>query len=158
MLIKAQLGMVIPCTQFSWDMKSHQVSKNHLWRVRVKGGRGENVFLLRLFYFFGGKTPRNKWPKTLHILAVLPRQPRNQYRERILYKWERMPLTMLANVVNQDKHWKNNSLYKNKKKNYKQNLASRISGNTGGRVGIGEGNGTPLQYSCLENPMDRGAW
>ena len=22
----------------------------------------------------------------------------------------------------------------------------------------GVGNGTPLQYSCLENPMDRGAW
>ena len=22
----------------------------------------------------------------------------------------------------------------------------------------GEGNGTPLQYSCLENPTDRGAW
>ena len=22
----------------------------------------------------------------------------------------------------------------------------------------GEGNGNPLQYSCLENPMDRGAW
>ena len=22
----------------------------------------------------------------------------------------------------------------------------------------GEGNGTPLQYSRLENPMDRGAW
>ena len=22
----------------------------------------------------------------------------------------------------------------------------------------GEGDGTPLQYSCLENPMDRGAW
>jgi len=22
----------------------------------------------------------------------------------------------------------------------------------------GEGNGTPLQYSCLENPMDKGAW
>ena len=22
----------------------------------------------------------------------------------------------------------------------------------------GEGNGYPLQYSCLENPMDRGAW
>ena len=21
-----------------------------------------------------------------------------------------------------------------------------------------EGNGTPLQYSCLENPMDGGAW
>ena len=25
-------------------------------------------------------------------------------------------------------------------------------------IPYGEGNGTPLQYSCLENPMDRGAW
>ena len=25
-------------------------------------------------------------------------------------------------------------------------------------LGNGEGNGTPLQYSCLENPMDGGAW
>ena len=25
-------------------------------------------------------------------------------------------------------------------------------------VCLGEGNGTPLQYSCLENPMDKGAW
>ena len=24
-------------------------------------------------------------------------------------------------------------------------------------ISIGEGNGTPLQYSCLENPMDGGA-
>ena len=23
---------------------------------------------------------------------------------------------------------------------------------------LGEGNGNPLQYSCLENCMDRGAW
>ena len=26
------------------------------------------------------------------------------------------------------------------------------------KYSIGEGNGTPLQYSCLENPMDGGAW
>ena len=26
------------------------------------------------------------------------------------------------------------------------------------REGDGEGNGTQLQYSCLENPMDGGAW
>ena len=26
------------------------------------------------------------------------------------------------------------------------------------RIRCGEGNGTPLQYSCLENPMDGGAW
>ena len=23
---------------------------------------------------------------------------------------------------------------------------------------LGEGNGNPLQYSCLDNPMDKGAW
>ena len=23
---------------------------------------------------------------------------------------------------------------------------------------VGEGSGTPLRYSCLENPRDRGAW
>ena len=28
----------------------------------------------------------------------------------------------------------------------------------GSRRYPGEGNGTPLQYSCLGNPMDRGAW
>ena len=36
------------------------------------------------------------------------------------------------------------------------------TGNTGLISGLGrspgEGNGHPLQYSCLENPMDRGAW
>ena len=26
------------------------------------------------------------------------------------------------------------------------------------REDVGEGNGNPLQYSCLENPVDRGAW
>ena len=31
--------------------------------------------------------------------------------------------------------------------------------NTGvASLSIGEGDGTPLQYSCLENPMDGGAW
>ena len=28
----------------------------------------------------------------------------------------------------------------------------------GSRRSTGEGNGNPLQYSCLKNPMDRGAW
>ena len=26
------------------------------------------------------------------------------------------------------------------------------------RRSLGGGHGNPLQYSCLENPMDRGAW
>ena len=36
------------------------------------------------------------------------------------------------------------------------------AGDTGSIPGLGRspggGNGTPLQYSCLENPTDRGAW
>ena len=36
------------------------------------------------------------------------------------------------------------------------------AGNLGSIPGLGrspgEGNGNPLQYACLENPMDRGAW
>ena len=29
---------------------------------------------------------------------------------------------------------------------------------SGLEISPGEGNGNPLQYSCLGNPMDRGAW
>ena len=36
------------------------------------------------------------------------------------------------------------------------------AGDSGSIPGLGrssgEGNGNPLQYSCLRNPMDRGAW
>ena len=36
------------------------------------------------------------------------------------------------------------------------------AGDEGSNPGLGrstgEGNGNPLQYSCLGNPMDRGAW
>ena len=36
------------------------------------------------------------------------------------------------------------------------------AGDPGSTPGLGrssrEGNGNPLQYSCWENPMDRGAW
>ena len=42
----------------------------------------------------------------------------------------------------------------------KNTLAS--TGDAGSTLGSGrspgEVNGNPLQYSCLENPMDRGAW
>ena len=45
-------------------------------------------------------------------------------------------------------------------------LIGKISANNAGDLGSipelgrspGEGHGNPLQYSCLENPMDRGAW
>ena len=43
----------------------------------------------------------------------------------------------------------------------KHKLESRLPGEisiTSAMEMTGEGNGTPLQYSCLENPMDGGAW
>ena len=35
---------------------------------------------------------------------------------------------------------------------------TRDSGSIPGMGRSAVGNGNPLQYSCLENPMDRGAW
>ena len=41
-------------------------------------------------------------------------------------------------------------------------VSARNVGDQGSIPGLGrspgEGNGNPLQYSCLENPTDRGAW
>ena len=43
-----------------------------------------------------------------------------------------------------------------------KNLPAKISADTGLILGSGRslrgGNGNPLQYSCLENSMDKGAW
>ena len=42
-----------------------------------------------------------------------------------------------------------------------QDLVGRsVTGEIWKSLGVhnGEGSGTPLQYSCLENPMGRGAW
>ena len=47
-------------------------------------------------------------------------------------------------------------------KNPPANTNAGDPGDTGSVPGSGrspgEGNGNPLQYSCLENPIDRGAW
>ena len=40
----------------------------------------------------------------------------------------------------------------------KENQISQVKEFSAFYVWDGEGNGTPLQYSCLENPMDGGAW
>ena len=36
--------------------------------------------------------------------------------------------------------------------------AGHLSSIPGLEISLGEGNGNPLQDSCLGNPMDRGAW
>ena len=40
----------------------------------------------------------------------------------------------------------------------KQKLCWDISNKLNGEYASGEGNDNPLQYSCLENPMDGVAW
>ena len=39
-----------------------------------------------------------------------------------------------------------------------QDFAWAVGFHTSNQPLLGEGNGTPLQYSCLENPMDGEAW
>ena len=46
---------------------------------------------------------------------------------------------------------------KKKEKNLTAMQETRVR-SLGGEDSPGERNGNPLEYSCLENPMDRGAW
>ena len=80
------------------------------------------------------------------------------------------PLTVLPSGL---MPFQNNRIYLNKqrKKNQNSNIASAVARGAHGKeftcqsrrrsdVGLipGRGNGNPLQFSCLENPMDREAW
>ena len=49
-----------------------------------------------------------------------------------------------------DPWWLNGKEYDSK--------AGDVSSVPGLERALGEENGNPLQYSCLENPMDRGSW
>ena len=49
--------------------------------------------------------------------------------------------------------------HKNPGRKHRKNLFDTALGNKFiVKAPKGEGNGNPLQYSCLENPMDGGAW
>ena len=71
---------------------------------------------------------------------------------------------ILASVIKQEKELK--VIQIGKRKEIKLSFSDKEPAcNTGDQGSIpgsesfpGEGNGYPLQYSCLENPMDRGAW
>ena len=55
---------------------------------------------------------------------------------------------ILTSSVNLQHNTSGNQISSKSWLDFKSNLVGRW----------GEGNGTPLQYSCLENPMDGGAW
>ena len=64
---------------------------------------------------------------------------------------ERWSLTLLGNHITSKCTHKHRLSQKNKNTQYSLNKHQAF-------LPLGEGNGTPLQYSCLENPMDGGAW
>ena len=53
-------------------------------------------------------------------------------------------------------------MYKHFPSPFPEGSESTSAGDPGSIAGLGRspggGHGSPLQYSCLENPMDRGAW
>ena len=66
-------------------------------------------------------------------------------------------VTMMHNFASLEIHWFHRSL-----SGKKSACSAGAAGDTGLIPGSGRspggGHGDPLQYSCLENPMDRGAW
>ena len=78
-----------------------------------------------------------------------------EFYPMILIKWRKiMQRKYLYGIVkSQLKYFKNGSVVKN--------LLANV-GDPGSILGSerspGEGNGNPFKYSCLGNPVDRGAW
>ena len=63
---------------------------------------------------------------------------------------EYLPHKRVGNNVLRDIVFKqNNNTVKEKRRKMDLNYVKTL---------VGEGNGNPLQYSCLENPMAGGAW
>ena len=54
--------------------------------------------------------------------------------------------------------WPNRKTFFNLRRETCLRAVFHITENGGPKERSGEGNGTPLHHSCLENPMDRGAW
>ena len=83
-----------------------------------------------------------------------------------VHPWQ-MHVDVWQNQYNIVKYkWHDISYFVRRYSNFPSGSDSKVSaynvGNPGSILGSGrspgEGNGNPLQYSCLENPMDRGTW
>ena len=66
--------------------------------------------------------------------------------------WEFCPITSFW-IVLKKKGFPGGSVTENSSTN-----AGDVGSISGSGRSLAEGNGYPLQYSCLENPMNRGAW
>ena len=95
-----------------------------------------------------GKRPwRRKWQPAPVFL------PRKFHRQRNPWVCKELDMTELTCIIKVQVSFPGSSVGKESAFN-----AGDLGSNPGLGRSPGEGNGNPLQYSCLENPMDRGAW
>ena len=98
------------------------------------------------------------WPFSFTLLVILPRHlwrigSRNPYRYQVLQMLKSLIENGIITAHNLYTSFPGGTDGK------KSACNARDPGSIcGSRRSPGEGHGNPLQYSCLENPMDRGAW
>ena len=124
------------------------------------------------------------WGRNHHLLYFPMRKPRHRdvitrlrphSRDRIwsqavelqnlcLYPLPKLPALLLSSVVIEKAFWTFLSLSTQDRNNNDLILLANVGGVrdaglfSGSGRSLGVGNGNPLQYSWMENPMDRGAW
>ena len=70
-----------------------------------------------------------------------------------------LPCNLLGLWLLRPTQWKEEMLYDHPTQKDTASFQVSLSMFSGGlHIWFRKGNGTPLQYSCLENPIDRGAW
>ena len=134
----------------------------------LQSSRGARSSRQAILYDYNNKAMKNKSRKQFPTCSQNWLPPCNNYRT---IKWNVSGQYMYYSVFSREtepiglidfKHW----LMQISKQGFPWSSVIKESacnsGDLGSIPGLGrspkEGNGDPLQYSCLENPMDRGAW
>ena len=152
-----------PMTQFGPGFPSWRISCGQMGRLtwlkctgrRVGSGEGQRPSVFSVLSFSQN-----------HVGACRKPTPTTQHRQYLFQLlWGRaQKCTLTAKAKSsQSTVWETASLDQHTEDVLTWNLNSRPLGLVGNSIWTlpaanGEGNGTPLQYSCLENPMDGGAW
>ena len=132
------------------DLRKSAVQLQPCWwcRVSPSGEPGEGVWVLSVVslqhfssFYLKRKDSASLWLGSTYCCFVLPRMI-----SRFSKAWR--------SVLFSGQAWISKNPTKQKESSDTYHLEISILYETL----FGEGNGNPLQYSCLENPMDRGPW
>ena len=140
------------------DYKQEKSILSQFWRAEVQNqGVGRAVHPLKSLTRCGGSLP--------HLLQLLMAAgPRCSFVPPASFMWY-SPCGSAFTWPSSDKHKGRTGLGTHSTPDFPGGSDSKVSACNEGDPGLipglarypGEGNGTPLQYSCLENPMDGGA-